>query len=174
MELKEISYNLNKNKEIKDQLINWVSPYFKKGDCLATLTYRPDVDNSLVKCSHDVECFLNRLNRTIYGKQADNRKNRPRTKRLNCFSVFEKSRLDEVHIHLLLERPVDCSRYKGGFDKLIIDTWYQLKRSGNKNAQDVRPLDHVLGVIAYLTKQITSRESYQNFDFNNCSFGTRG
>jgi hypothetical protein len=174
LEPTKTSHSINNKANVIEQLKKWISPHFKDTDCFVTLTFQPYVKLNEIECSRDVKCLLDRLNRAIYGKAGDVRKKRSRSKYLKSCPVFEQNLSEGVHVHMLLERPEDESRFTGDFDKLIIDTWYQLGRSGNKNAQDVRPSYCVEGAVIYMTKQIKTGNGYLNFDFNNIYLDFKG
>ena len=168
------SHNVNNKESIWETYKNWVIPNFKNGDCFVTLTFQPYVRLDEVECSRDVKCFLNRLNRTIYGKAADNTRKHKSRKSLKCIPVFEENSSQGVHVHMLLGQPDDKSRFDGDFKKLVIDTWYKLGRAGNKKAQDVQASYDIVGVLGYMNKHIKLGDRYLNLDVNNIHLGIQG
>jgi hypothetical protein len=158
----------NVKKSIKETLMEWILPNFKIGDYFVTLTFKPTVKFDDSRRSKDVTHLLNKLNRIVYGKKFDKR-----TKQLKSFVMFENNCSDGTHIHMILERPVDKSRYSGDFDKLIVDSWYKMNCSGNKNAQKVLPCFDVNRLIRYMTKQIKNENNLERLDVNNLS-GIKG
>jgi hypothetical protein len=161
-EFAKTSPSVNNKVVIKKALNDWITPNFKVGDCLVTLTYKPSIKFDEARCSKDVNGLLNRLNRIIYGKSFDKG-----LKRLRCCPVFEYNQSQGVHVHMLLERPVDKSRFNGDFDKLVIDTWYRMDNAGIKKAQDVRDCYAIQSLMAYMSKQTRIGDNLLKYDVNN-------
>lgn len=161
-EFTKTSHSVSNKVILKETFKNWVTPNFKVGDCFVTLTFKPTIKFDESSRSKDVNSFLNRLNRKIYGKAFDNK-----TKQLRSCPIFEYNYSDGVHVHMLLERPLDKSRFCGDFDKLVIDTWYSMDNAGIKKAQDVRDCYDVHRVMGYMSKQVKTGDSYLKYDVNN-------
>lgn len=156
------SPSINNKVVLRETFKNWVAPNFKVGDCFVTLTFKPTIKFDESRCSKDVNSFLNWLNRIVYGKSFDKG-----IKQLKSCPIFEYNYSQGVHVHMLLERPIDNSRFNGDFDKLIIDTWYDMDNAGIKKAQDVRDCYDVQRVMAYMSKQLRIGDSFLKYDVNN-------
>lgn len=162
------SHSINNKQSVIEALKKWITPNFKKNDYFVTLTFKPTIKFDESSRSRDITHLLNKLNRIVYGKKFDKR-----TKQLKSFVIFENNYSDGSHVHMILERPVDQSRFSGEFDKLITDTWHRMNNSGIKKAQDVRSCFDVDGLIGYMTKQIKTANSLIRLDVNNLS-GIKG
>lgn len=156
------SHNINRRAVLKDAFKKWITPNFKTGDCFVTLTFKPSIKFDESSRSKDVSRFLIRLNRRIYGKSFDNK-----VKQLRSCPIFEHNYSHGVHVHMVLERPIANTRFYGDFDKLVIDTWYEMDNAGIKKAQDVRECYDVNSLMGYLSKQVKNGDGCLNYDINN-------
>lgn len=167
-EFNKTSPRVNNNVVLRETIKNWITPYFKVGDCFVTLTFKPTIQYNEQKRSKDLTMFLTRLNREIYGKAFDKG-----FKKLRSCPIFEVNNNEVVHVHMLLERPLISSRFTGDFNQLIVDTWYGMKNAGIKKAQDVRTCFDIDGVVNYMMKQIRTGSNFSTGysqlkgDFNN-------
>jgi hypothetical protein len=154
--------SINSGQQLRQEFKKWVEPNFKNGDVFVTLTFKPTIKFDEVKRSLDVQKFLTRLNRTVYGKAFDKGR-----ERLNSCPIFEHNYSDGVHVHMILERPAETDRWNGRFENLVMDTWLEMDNAGVRKAQDAGNCFDVSGLIGYMTKQIKTGDKLIKLDANN-------
>lgn len=175
------NYNVTSKRYVIDDLTEWISENYFENAYAVTLTMKQAAyvqaeneliwgyeDIDVIKASKNLRYFLNRLNKSVYGKKATN-KNPMQRKRLKTIPFFEGSVYGKTHLHyhLILQR--DCNQSEEDFYDAIHNLW-RITDFGQKEVE-IKPIDEFDDWLGYCTKEKSQEHFGNNIDVMNLYLG---
>jgi hypothetical protein len=159
--------NTIQKKRAKQETHRYLAESLNAGNTLAiTLTQKQIVDRQRIDdivSSQNVRHFLNFLNREVYGRQRNAKK-----QKINLFIVRETSFNDRHHLHLIVESPFHIPLED--FRAAILRCWMKTKFGYfNVKVEEVHDLSNWTD---YMLKQKTKGNWYDAIDWENCHLKT--
>ena len=154
-------------KRAKQETQRYLTELLNAGNTLAiTLTQKQIVDRQRIDdivSSQNVRHFLNFLNREVYGRRRNAKK-----QKIHVFIVRETSFNDRHHLHLIVERPFHICLED--FRVAILRCWMKTKFGYfNIKVDEVYDLSNWTD---YMLKQKTKGDWYHAIDWENCHLKT--
>lgn len=144
------------NLTLRKAYVNYLLKYFKNGDLAVTLTYKEKKSqfknfytHDYVQAGKDLAYLLKIINCKIYGKDY-----KRKGMYLNNAHVFETTKYNGLHVHMILEYPNNIKYSAEELKELILSTWLGMNCSGVHAANDVQVMTMFEGWIYYCFKSI--------------------
>ncbi len=162
------SNSFEPNKTNKKSLLPSVTRYIEQCPDRLFVTLTTKRPLSALEMSAAVGRLMHRVNRALFGTAYTRR----HEVFLATYAVQEETYAQQLHTHIVVGIPEGALNLKafkryGDPARLIITTWCGLDHGGLPEAQDVRTVTDLNGVIAYTQKKLWDIDQLDQIDLAN-------
>jgi hypothetical protein len=136
----------------RQEHIDWIAPFFRKGDHALTLTYpaypnqyKPGFQPNYDAYNSHVTHYLQRIHRIFLGRSK---------KRLNCAYTHEMNYSNGLHTHMILEALPENRVPIHLHETILAETWAQMKHTGQLQGVMIKQVGDPAGWVDYMVKDL--------------------